>query len=246
MITIESIRINSQDALVVEPKLATKDSSLVLYYHGIGGRRTDELSLAYKLAESGLRVVLMDLHLHNDGTSRETQERNIVEIIEKTVENLKNIYVSLKETYNLREGQFYMGGTSLGAIVTAAALKRYPFIKKSALLMGTAKLSMFLEAILETDDSPYEVGDQEKEALKKRIEALDLSNRLDLLDDRDLFIWHGEHDQVIPVSYTHTFIEELQASEAYTGTLTSVIEPFKQHKVSHLAQDACVEFFKVN
>lgn len=245
---VETIELNDQKLTLCQPNIDQgSPTKTIVYYHGVGGEGIDELPLAYQLVNEGYRVILPDAYLHgdHDRVPRAKQNRRFFEIIDETSQRLALIYNWLKETTREEAPIVHVGGTSMGGIITAICLTQYPFIDKAALLMGTAKLSDFyhyITADLKKGDFP--LSETEEQQLLAHMATRDLSQNIHALNDRDLFIWHGEADDYVPFTLTDQFARELTASSDYQGCLTYVKEPNQGHKVSRLAKQRCCEFFK--
>ncbi len=247
---VETIARNDQQLTVCEPNLDLKaPTETIVYYHGVGGEGIDELPLAYQLVNRGYRVILPDAYLHSqsDRVTREKQNVRFFEIIDVTSQRLQLIYDWLKEKTQEETPLLHVGGTSMGGIITAMSLTQYPFIKKAALLMGTAKLTDFYHYITaDMKKTDFPLSETEEQQLLSRLATRDLSQNIHALNDRDLFIWHGEADDYVPFDLTDQFAEELTETSDYQGRLTYVKEPNQGHKVSRLAKDKCSEFFGVS
>ncbi|GEM01591.1 hypothetical protein SAMN05421839_11631 [Halolactibacillus halophilus] len=245
---VEKLHLNDQSLTVCQP--ATNDGRLletIVYYHGIGGEGIDELPLAYQLVSQGYRVILPDAYLHSqtDRVVRSKQNRHFFEIIDVTSQRLPLIYDWLKEQTCEDHPVLHVGGTSMGGIITAISLTQYPFIQRAALLMGTAKLTDFYYYITASiKNSDFPLSKIEEQQLLSHIATRDLSQNIDALNNRDLFIWHGEADDYVPFDLTEQFVEDLTESKRYQGRLTYIKEPNQGHKVSRLAKEKCCEFFK--
>lgn len=245
---VKKQKLDDQWLTICEPELnREKPQETIVYYHGVGGEGIDELPFAYQLVEAGFRVILPDAYCHGkaDRLSREEQNRRFFEIIDVTSQKLSKIYQWYLDTYAPSANHLYVGGTSMGGIITAIAVKKYPYIKKAAMLMGTAKLTDFyhyITADMKKDDFP--LTEAEEARLLEHIETLDLSQDLTTLNHRDLFIWHGEVDKYVPFYLTEKFTEELRQSKDYQGHVHFIKEPGIGHRVSRLAKDTCCAFFK--
>lgn len=245
---VEKIELNDQNLTVCQP--AKKDelpSETIVYYHGIGGEGVDELPLAYQLVSQGYRVILPDAYLHSqtDRVKRAKQNRRFFEIIDVTSQRLPLIYDWLKDQTGEDTPILHVGGTSMGGIITAMSLTQYPFIKRAALLMGTARLTDFYHHITAgIKNSEFPLSDTEEQQLLSYLATRDLSQNIHALNDRDLFIWHGEADDYVPFGLTDQFAKDLTESDHYQGRLTYIKEPNQGHKVSRLAKETCCEFFK--
>lgn len=244
MVYVKELMLAGKQVQCVEPKgKADVPLPVIIYLHGIGGTGLDELHTAYLLANGGYRVILPDAHLHSDDDriSRAEQNLRFFEIIDQTSQTIKSYYDALLEKQWILDDAFMLAGTSMGGIITAISLKRFTFVKQAAILMGTAKLTEFFNYTLsQLETSPLSEADYHQ--LLMQVEALDLSKDIDVLNNRRLFIWHGEQDDYVPYHLTEAFVEQLKAS-GQTSNLTYLTTPNHGHKVNLEARRACAAFF---
>ncbi|GEM04919.1 hypothetical protein HMI01_19070 [Halolactibacillus miurensis] len=244
---VETIELKDQKLTVCQPNVNhMMPIETIVYYHGVGGEGIDELPLAYQLVKQGYRVILPDAYLHSraNRASRSTQNARFFEIIDVTSQRLAVIYDWIKEKTGKDEPTLYVGGTSMGGIITAMSLTQYPFIKKAAMLMGSAKLVDFYHYITaELKKGDFPLSETEEQQLLRHLATRDLSQNIAALGHRDLFIWHGQADDYVPFHLTDQFAQELNDHTDYKGHLTYVKEPNQGHRVSRLAREACCQFF---
>lgn len=217
------------------------------YLHGITGAKEDNLSIGYLLAERGFRVVLPDAHLHGEREQSdiESLELHFFDIIQKSIAELAIIFEKLNQDRLIKNGSFTLAGTSMGGITTAAALTNYPWISQAGIMMGTALFQRFAKSVIQqTEASGVELPltDEEIAKLLDRLKHYDLSLNLDQLQNRPLFIWHGEKDQVVPFQHATDFYEQLKQERADAEAITFVSEKNTGHKVSRQARLALVDW----
>src|SRR5690625_1807259 len=92
MIEIERLSINHIPTLnLVQQSLRDNELPTVIYYHGFNGEKESSLTIAYKMAEKGLRVILPDAPLHGErALSEDPVDHGITfwEIVLQTIEEL--------------------------------------------------------------------------------------------------------------------------------------------------------------
>ena len=228
-------------------ELADKPLPTITYLHGITGAKEDNLSIGYLLAERGFRVILPDAHLHGEREQAATDQLELYffDIIQNSVAELAIIYEKLNQDRLIKNGSFTLAGTSMGGITTAAALTIYPWISRAGIMMGTALFHRFAESIIkQTEASGIELpfSKQELTDLLNGVKQYDLSLNLDQLQNRPLFIWHGEKDQVVPFEHATVFYDQLRQEQADAETITFVSEKNTGHKVSRQARLALVDW----
>lgn len=227
--------------------LADTELPIVTYLHGITGAKEDNLSIGYLLAEQGFRVILPDAHLHGEREDKNASklEFYFFDIIQKSIKELATIHERLNQDRLIKNGSFTLAGTSMGGITTAAALTTYPWISQAGIMMGTAMLHRFSESIIEqTEASGIElpISKQELTDLLAGLKQYDLSLNLDRLNNRPLFVWHGEEDQIVPYQHATDFYDQLRQTGLDPETVTFVSEKKTGHKVNRRARLALVDW----
>ncbi len=239
MITIERLEIANIPVLsVVKASERTSALPTVFYYHGFNGEKESSLTLAYKMAEKGLRVILPDAPLHGErAKSTSPIEHGVVfwEIVTGAIQEIDKIYNKVQAEGLILEDRVGFAGTSMGGMITYAALTTYDWIKAAGVLMGTPYLSQRAKRTME------QAGELDRQCLEK-VEALDLTKNLERLNERPLFIWHGEKDQIVPVEDSRRFYQELQP-EYNPENLVFIEEKERIHQISKLSIRKTAEWF---
>lgn len=249
MITLHKEEIGDIRLLhMVKADIAEKSLPTVIYFHGFNGEKESSLTPAYKMVEKGLRVILPDSKFHGerrgDVTARELDMafwevilQNIVEL-----EVIKDYFVSKGLTDDKRIG---VGGTSMGGITTYAALAQHSWIKAGAVLMGTPKLSTYARQLVDRFNGSHEekLAAKDIEGSLKLIEAYDLSIHPAKLQQRPLLMWHGTKDNIVPISLSDEFYEQMKAEYEIAEHLTYIREENRMHHLSKLSMVSTAEWF---
>lgn len=241
MFIIEHIIVNSVPILhVVKKRLHQESLPTVIYYHGFNGEKESSLTIAYKMAEKGLRVILPDAPLHGErgNYADEPIEHGATfwEIVLQTIEELDNIRQFLIEKNYVLEDKIGLGGTSMGGMITYAALSKYDWIKSAAILMGTPYLTKRAEVTLGN-------ASEQKDQLLHEVKALDISQQLNLLNDRPIFIWHGEKDEIVPVTDSREFYQTLAETYKDKSKIEFIEEKDRIHNISKYSIKKVAEWF---
>src|SRR5690625_4080184 len=180
MIVIERLEVEQIPVLLMaKSSLQSKPLPTVFYYHGFNGEKESSLTIAYKMAEKGIRVILPDAPLHGErGVSDEPVEhgRTFWNIVLQTVDELDTIRTYLQAQSFVIDEKIGLGGTSMGGMITYAALRKYDWIQTAAVLMGTPYLS---ERAVSTAGNDHE--------LLTKIEQIDITKNINALQGRPLF-----------------------------------------------------------
>lgn len=236
MVIIERLNISDIPTLqVVSESLAQSPLPTVIYYHGFNGEKESSLTIAYKMAEKGIRVILPDAPLHGErGVSDEPVEhgRTFWNIVLQTVDELDTIRTYLQAQSFVIDEKIGLGGTSMGGMITYAALRKYDWIQTAAVLMGTPYLS---ERAVSTAGNDHE--------LLTKIEQIDITKNINALQERPLFIWHGELDEIVPVEDSRKFYDSLTDYYQTEDDVLFIEEKERIHNISKLSIKKTAEWF---
>lgn len=240
MIVIERFNIKDVPTLqVVRESSIDKQLPTVIYYHGFNGEKESSLTIAYKMAEKGIRVILPDAPLHGERAISEDpvdHGRTFWHIVLQTLDELASIRTYLQKKSYVLDGKIGLGGTSMGGMITYAALRKYDWIETAAILMGTPYLT---ERAKDTIES---ISEKDTELLTK-VEQIDITKNIDALQKRPLFIWHGELDQIVPVEDSRKFYDTLTNYYKRDNDLQFIEEKERIHNISKLSIKKTAEWF---
>lgn len=237
MIHIYNERIENIPVLhVVQANKVTEQLPTVIYYHGFTSEKESSLTLAYKLAEHGVRVILPDSYLHGERARDMSLEKlylSFWDVVLKNIEELETIVFHLRQLKLIDKENVFVGGTSIGAITTYGALCAYDWITGALAFMGSPNFIDFAKFLVErfNKESTEPIDEQEVNKVLEKIAPYDLAERRALLNGRPLFIWHGTADSVVPIDYNEQFYEQLQ-KEAHVDNVYFVREKDRAHHIS--------------
>src|SRR5699024_8755894 len=109
---------------------------------------------------------------------------------------------SAEKGYSTKE-RIGIGGTSMVGIISYGALVRYDWIKTAAVLMGTPYMTDYAKALIKEFNkvNEHQVTKEVEHDVMESLSSYDLSLHPNALNNRPLFIWHGEEDKVVPYKY---------------------------------------------
>ncbi|NBJ70942.1 MULTISPECIES: prolyl oligopeptidase family serine peptidase [Clostridia] len=249
MIGVYEAEINTIPSLIV---VDTKKEGIALpvitYFHGFTSAKEHNLPLAYLLAQHGYRVILPDSKYHGareNGISANKRQLSFWDIVMQNVIELQYVKDYVDESGLLLDNRFGVAGTSMGGITTSAAMTQYNWIKAAAILMGTPKITTFANAILnefkKKGDLPFK-----QEVISDLLDQLanyDLSKQPEKLNQRPLFFWHGEEDEIVPFHHAYTFYEQVAPSYFNPDDIVFIREANRGHKVGRYATLETVKWF---
>lgn len=249
MIEIYQKQIDAIPSLVIVDALK-KDNALplIIYFHGFTSAKEHNLPIAYLLAEQGYRVVLPDSKHHGEREikmSATEKKISFWDIVMKNVSELNDIRNYFDRKGLILNNRIGIAGTSMGGITTSAALTQYPWIKAAAVLMGSPKITNYAKTLVNSFKKMgnLPVTADEIEFLYGRLEKYDLSEQMELLNERPLFFWHGENDAVVPYDHSYTFYEKAKPLYKNPNHIRHITEANCDHKVSRYAILETVKWF---
>ncbi|MEJ8777496.1 dienelactone hydrolase family protein [Pseudogracilibacillus sp. ICA-222130] len=249
-LSVEKKYIEEIPVLVVTD--ATKKSEklpTVVYYHGFNGEKESSLTLAYKIAEKGLRVILPESILHGERRNNATQgelELGFWKIVLTNIKELQIIKNYLEKENLLLDGKIGIGGTSMGGITTYGALRTYDWISSAAVLMGTPSMSEYAQVLIDRYHSNHDAKIPQKDVdeAMKLVEKFDITKDLSVLNDRPLFIWHGDQDAVIPIDDTRNFYKKVKEQYSNKDHVHFLEEKGRIHNISKLSMSKAADWFE--
>src|SRR5690625_750764 len=212
----------------------------VVYYHGFNGEKESSLTIAYKIAENGYRVILPDSHLHGE------RQKNILateldlsfwDIVIQNIKELAHVKEFLTEKNLSVPERIGIGGTSMGGITTYGALKAYDWIKVAVSLMGTPKMTAYTNLLIDEFNASNEqkVTDSESREAIEKLAKFDLSLHPAKLNERPLLIWHGREDGIVPSEHDQSFYEEVKSHYKNQEHIQFIHEKGRSHHISRLS-----------
>ncbi len=235
MIEIENVKINDIPTLFVHKKqnVRTMPSPAVIILHGITNAKEANLHYAYLLAERGFKVFMPDASHHGDrGEAYSDSDRTYAmgDIIVTSVAELALIKASIVAAYGVNENEIYLGGISMGAITTFAAMTQYGWIKGAFSMMGDPALVEFAKAKVSELDEAVQTQFPIAQ-IEQSLARFDLSLQPEKLRGRPLFIWHGDADVVVPINSVRAFVDQVKIADPQQP-IEMVIEQNRGHKVN--------------
>lgn len=250
MISIEKNYIEHIPFLTIV-KTDKKDAALptVIYYHGFNGEKESNLTLAYKMVERGLRVILPESIYHGErrqNASAEEIDMAFWQIVLQNVAELEKIKAYLDAEGLILDGQIGIGGTSMGGITTYAALRKYDWIKTAVVLMGTPYMIKYANLIIDRFEKNHQTTLDKKtvDETLAALESFDITKDLASLNNRPLFLWHGAKDAIIPVQQSRDFYQAVENLYDNPEDIYYLEEKDRIHNISKRSMDESAAWFE--
>lgn len=193
---------------VVHEELKNERLPLVVYYHGWQINKTLVITQGRKLAQKGFRVVLPDAANHGERIQPVSKIPSLTffQSIQTNLFEFGSIVEYFKERHLVNDF-VGVGGLSMGGMTTCALLTHNPQINAAACVMGTPALTDYREMINHHARSRGMFLPDDYFDLTAWIPLYDLSRQPHLLEERPMFIWHGDYDEKVPFSQTKDFVD---------------------------------------
>lgn len=162
--------------------------------------------------------------------------------VENNIEELEIIVDDLVAKSLASKEAIGVGGVSMGAITSLGILAKYNWVKAAVSLMGSAYYGHFARGLVE---QALEMGLEFPFDVNSRIASLnpyDLSEQIEKIGNRPLFLWHGKKDNVVPFAYSEKLYQVLTENKM-ANDVEFIIDERAKHKVSIEGIEACVSFF---
>lgn len=233
---------------VVQVEKRIQPLKTVVYYHGFNGEKESSLTIAYKIAEKGYRVLLPDSIFHGErqnGLSLQEKSLSFWNIVMQNIRELEDIYTFYAEENLILPEQIGIGGTSMGGITTYGVLNEYDWIKAGAVLMGTPEMTNYAKILIDqfNETNKRQITEEEVQETLSAIKEHDLSRQTEKLNDRPLLIWHGDKDPVVPVAHSKKMYEKAKESYEQKENVKCIIEQGRSHHISALSIDETAKWF---
>lgn len=218
----------------------TQPKGLVFAYHGWTVSKEDIMDFGQEIAQCNLLVIMPDAYQHGQRQTVSDQEQNFLESLWMTFQEFPQILQAVQDRWGT-DLPISVTGISMGGIISGMLFYQHLFIQKAGILMGTFNLEEFLDSLsqsylhqpIETTLSTYH--------LPKEFLQYDLSQNISRIGDRELYIWHGKNDEVVPFSLMNNFVS--QAHRAGFGEhITFDISEEIGHSVPAMIKKVCAEF----
>ncbi len=255
-ITVKKEYINSIPVLhIVKDNLLHEELPTVIFIHGITSAKEHNLHYAYYLAEKGIRVMLPDCLYHGERQEEITENNQRLQlwnIVIMSIQELDTIKSYLLDKGWSKRERIGVAGTSMGAIVTLGALKKYNWIHSAVSLMGSPAYVQFASGQIEyfKDQGLDETfSESELRSILTTLEEYDLSMSPQNLKTRPLLFWHGKKDPVVPYGLAFNFYQDvLHVYEEVnlSHQLQFVTDEVADHKVTREGVRAFVQWFETH
>lgn len=246
MISVEELIISDVPVLYVcKTELRSEKCPGVIMMHGLGNDKENNLAPAYLVARKGFKVFLPDAKYHGErGNHIDNEIRKIktLDTITTSIKELMPIKEEMVLKHHVDEDDITVGGISMGAVTTFAAMTQYDWIKRAFSLMGTPNFTSLIENTASGLTKEQLALFPPLEELKQQVAGIDLSRKIEVVNGREIFAWHGEDDTVVNVDGILQFENEIKAFNP-NQKIEVVIESNRGHKISRKCMLSLLQWF---
>ncbi|EOS95554.1 esterase [Erwinia tracheiphila] len=217
----------------------------ILFFHGFTSSKDVYSWAGVALALAGFRVILPDAELHGGRYDGDSENRlgNFWEILRRNIDEVPLLEAAIRQQGLVAQQRIALAGASMGGMTTLGAMVRHPHFSCADSLMGSG----YFVSLCQTLFPPLVAGiPVQKAAFSRRTAMLadyDITERLEKMANRPLLLWHGDADELVPVSESQRLDQALRDA-GLDENLQVVIEKGAEHRITPVALDTMVTFFQ--
>ena len=241
MIEINLDKIDGREFLHAVPSgLRETPLPTLFFYHGFLSSKLVYSYFAVALAQAGFRVIMPDADEHGARFSGDENRRleQFWSILQKNIDEFPELHQLALEKSWVADNKVAVAGASMGGMTALGIMARHPEVRAVASLMGSGYFSSLAKTL-------FPPVSRENDKVMAILTPYDVEHQLATLGDRPLLLWHGEEDDVVPVTETRRLQQALTARQLDTR-LTCVFEPGVKHRITPSALSATTTFFEQN
>lgn len=241
MIEINLDKIGGREFLHAAPSGAG-DTPLptLFFYHGFLSSKLVYSYFAVALAQVGYRVIMPDADEHGARFTGDENRRleQFWSILQKNIDEFPDIHRLVSERSWIADNKVAVAGASMGGMTALGIMVRHPEVRAVACLMGSGYFSSLAQTL-------FPPPPEERDKVMAALASYDIEHQFTKLSNRPLLLWHGEEDDVVPVTETLRLQQALTARQLDTQ-LTYLLEPGVKHRITPLALSVTATFFEKN
>ncbi|MCS3431453.1 esterase [Klebsiella sp. BIGb0407] len=241
MIEINLDKIGGREFLHATPSgLRETPLPTLFFYHGFLSSKLVYSYFAVALAQAGFRVIMPDADEHGARFSGDENRRleQFWSILQTNIDEFPELHQLALEKSWIADNKMAVAGASMGGMTALGIMARHPEVRAVACLMGSGYFSSLAQTLF-----PPLLAENDK--VIAALAPYDIEHQLARLGNRPLLLWHGEDDDMVPVTDTQRLQQALTARQLDTQ-LTCILEPGVKHRITPSALSATTAFFEQN
>ena len=241
MIEINLDKLGGREFLHATPS-GLRDTPLptVFFYHGFLSSKLVYSYFAVALAQAGFRVIMPDADQHGARFNGNENQRlgQFWNILKSNIDEFSPLHQLVTEKAWVADKRIAVAGASMGGMTALGIMARHPEVHAVACLMGSGYFPSLAQTL-------YPPEFEAKEHVIAGLGAYAVEHQLEHIGNRPLLLWHGEEDDVVPVTETERLQQALVRQQLDTH-LTYLLEPGVRHRITPQALNATTRFFTHN
>ncbi|MDF7679996.1 esterase [Enterobacteriaceae bacterium ESL0689] len=235
MITVETCQLAGSEVLHACPQQAM-DNPLpcVVFYHGFTSSKLVYSYFAVALAQAGLRVIMPDAVDHGsrfDGDENLRMQR-FWPILLQNMAEFPALRKAIIAQGWLQDNRLAVAGASMGGMTALGIMAHHPDLKSAVSLMGSGYFTDLSQTLYPSHFTNTE-----------QLAQWEISHRLEALASRPLLLWHGDQDDVVPVTQTQR-LESALKENGLASLLSCIYQKGVRHRITPEALAATVAFLQ--
>lgn len=217
----------------------------LFFFHGFTSSKEVYSWASVALALAGFRVIMPDAALHGaryDGNS-ENRLEHFWEILRSNIDEVPLLEAALRQQGLVAGQRIALAGASMGGMTALGAMARNPHFSCAACMMGSGYFTTLCETLFPPPKMKTSAQETEFHHHIAMLAEYDITERLEKIADRPLLVWHGDADEIVPVTESLRLEKALREANL-DGNLRFLIEPEVGHRITPTALDALVTFFQ--
>ncbi|MGF0095194.1 prolyl oligopeptidase family serine peptidase [Peptoniphilus sp. SGI.035] len=242
---INRAKIGDVPAIIIEPNLKTNKT--IVFYHGWGSCKENQIFRGNIFASYGYRVILPDARYHGerndigiDHTDKDIGMKYILKVIMHNIEEAPSIFKVIEENYP--ENEIAVGGHSMGAITAGGLYNFKKDLKMAFIYNGINNWRALVDYL-------NKIKNEEKiEENEFRINEFFLDmNPMDSPEnfkDRPIVLYNGEDDDTIDPAGQESFAKKIEKFYSDKKLLDFQTFEATSHQVTTQMLEASIIFSK--
>ncbi len=246
MIELEMRILAGHQILHAYPKgYAEKALPCIVFYHGFTSSNVVYSYFAVALAQAGFRVVMPNAAEHGERFHGDGAERlqHFWQILVQNFTEFPVLRDALLTSGLVSEGRLAVAGASMGGMTALGLMAQHPELKCVASLMGSGYFTSLSHSLFPPFVPTTPEQEKQLERLLAPLTKWDVGHQLTRLADRQLLLWHGEEDDVVPAGETFRLQQALREA-GLDERLTCVWQAGVRHRITPEALASTVAFFR--
>lgn len=242
---IERVKIGQVPALIIEPR--EKTDKTIIFYHGWGSCKENQIFRGNIFASYGYRVILPDARHHGerndldlDYEDRGVEKDFILKVIMHNIEEAPSIFNFIEEKYP--GGQIAVGGHSMGAITAGGLYTFKRDLKMAFIYNGVNNWTALVDSVNKIK------GQEEIEEEEFRIQGffldMDPMASPEIFKDRPMVLYNGREDDVIDPRGQESFARAIEKVYSDKKLLDFQIFDMTSHQITTQMLESSIIFSK--